>query len=69
MRLGQRLRLGQAAEWSLLGEFAEQSRTWRAGYAYRLGGTFDLGVEGSRREAANDDAPEHAIELRLRASW
>ena len=33
------------------------------------GGDFELHLDGSRREAANDDAPEHRIGLGLTARW
>ena len=68
LRLGQRLTLG-ASEWRLESEFAEENRTFRAGYGYRAGDFLDLGVEASRREAANDDAPGHEIMLRARMRW
>ena len=32
-------------------------------------GHLELGLEATRREAANDDAPEHAVAARLRARW
>ena len=67
-RLGQRLKLG-ASEWRLESEFGEENRTLRAGYGYRLRDFLDLGVEASRREAANDDAAGHGIELRVRMRW
>ena len=66
-RLGQRLRRGPS-QWRLESEFAEASRTVRAGYAWRLGGSLDLGVEGSRSVAANDEA-EHRIGLTLNMRW
>ena len=67
--LGQRLRLGSATEWKVEGEFGEESRTFRAGYGFRPGDFLDLGVEASRREAADDGAPGHAITLRARMRW
>ena len=68
LRLGQRLRLG-VSEWQIESEFGEANRTFRAGYGYRLRDFLDLNVEASRREAANDDAPEHEIGLRARVRW
>ena len=68
LRLGQRLNLG-ASQWRLESEFGEENRTLRAGYGYRLRDLLELGVEASRREAANDDAPGHGIELRVRMRW
>ncbi len=69
LRLGQRLRLGQATEWRLEGEFGEDERIWRAGYGYRLGSGLTFTTEASRREPANDNAPEHALVLRASMRW
>ena len=68
LRLGQRLEFG-AFEWRPESELAEENRTLRAGYGYRVGDFLDLGVEASRREAANGDAPGHEITLRARMRW
>ena len=69
LRLGQRLRLGQGTEWRLEGELGEDARILRAGYGYRLGSGLTLTTEASRREPANDDAPEHALMLRGSMRW
>ena len=69
LRLGQRLRLGQGTEWRLEGEFGEDERIWRAGYGYRLGSGLTFTTEASRREPANDNAPEHALVLRASMRW
>ena len=69
LRLGQRLRLGQATEWRLEGELGADARIFRAGYGYRLGSGLTFTTEASRREAANDDAPEHAVMLRASMRW
>ena len=69
LRLGQRLRLRQATEWRLEGELGEDARTFRAGYGYRLGSGLTFTTEASRREPANDDAPEHALMLRASMRW
>ena len=69
LRLGQRLRLGQGTEWRLEGELGEDARIWRAGYGYSLGSGLTFTTEASRREAANDDAPEHALVLRASMRW
>ena len=68
LRLGQSLRLG-ASQWKVESAFGEAERTYTAGYGYRLRGDFELGVDATRREAANDDAAEHEIMLRLGARW
>ena len=69
LRLGQRLRLGQATEWRVEGELGEDARTWRAGYGYRLGSALTVTTEATRREPANDGAPEHGIEVRATLRW
>ena len=48
---------------------AGEERTWTVGYGLRLGQVLDMGPDASRRETANDDTSEHAIELRLRPRW
>ena len=68
LTLGQRLELG-GSHWSLAGEFGQDSRNFVAGYGYRLGQSLDLTLEASRREAADDDAPEHGIVLRAVVGW
>ena len=68
LRLGHSLRLG-ASQWKVEGAFGETERAWGVGYDYRLGQALDLSVEATRREAANDDAPEHGVMLRLGARW
>ena len=68
LRLGQSLRMG-ASQWKVESGFGEAERTWGVGYGYRVGNALDLSVEATRREAANDDAPEHAAMLRVRARW
>ena len=69
LRLGQRLRLGQATQWRLEGELGEDERTFRAGYGYRLGSGLTFTTEASRRESANDNASEHALALRASMRW
>ena len=44
-------------------------RTWRAGARWSLGSNASLDLDGTRTEAANDDAPEHGIALRFTAKW
>ena len=68
LRLGQRLKLG-LSEWKLQSEFGEERRSFSAGYVYRLDGAFDFDLELIRREAANDDPPEHGMMLRARMRW
>ena len=44
-------------------------RTWRTGVRWGLGPDLSLGLEGTRRETANTDAPEHEVSLRARMRW
>ena len=44
-------------------------RAWRFGGRLKLGPDATLGLEGTRREPANDDAPEHALMLRASFRW
>ena len=54
-----------------LGESArEYTLGWRLAPVSHAGLDFDLGLEATRREAANDDGePEHAIALKLNARF
>ena len=69
LRLGQRFKLGRASEWRIESAFGETERTYTAGYGYRFGQSFDLILDATRREAANDDAPGHEMMLRARMRW
>ena len=44
-------------------------RTWRSGVRWTLGPDLAFGVEGTLREAANDNPGEHGIGFRLTARW
>ena len=44
-------------------------RAWRAGARWQVAPAATLGLEGTRREAANDDVPEHGITLRGALRW
>ena len=44
-------------------------RTWRTGVRWTLGADISLGLEGTRREPANDDAPAHGVMLRGGLRW
>ena len=68
LRLGQRLTMG-ASEWRLESAFGAAERRYAAGYGYRLGEALDLTLDATRREAANDDGPEHEIMLRAGLRW
>ena len=49
--------------------FSGEAREFRAGYGYRLGSGVDVTLDATRREAANDDAPEHAGDARTAVRW
>ena len=68
LRLGQRLTMG-ASQWSLESAFGQEERSYGAGYGYRLGPSLDLSLDATRREAANDNEPEHEVMLRARMRW
>ena len=44
-------------------------RTWRTGARWTLGPDLAMHLEGTRREPANDDAPEHGVQFRLTLRW
>ena len=52
--------------------FSQADRSYRLGWRLGLADdrvSLDLGLEATRREPANDDAPEHGVALRLNARW
>ena len=52
----------------LFSRLSPESRDeWRA--RWRVGPDFTLELAGTRREAANDDAPEHGLMLRVAVRW
>ena len=44
-------------------------RTWRTGARWTLGPTLAMSLDGTRREPANDDVPEHGVQFRLALRW
>ena len=54
------------AGWS---QSSDRETTLRLGQRLRLGSGLTLTTEASRREPANDDAPEHALLLRASMRW
>ena len=51
-------------------EFAgEGARWWRMGARWRVAPDASLGLEGTRRDAAEDDGPEHGLMLRGGMRW
>ena len=69
LRLGQRLKRWAPRSGASRARSATGSGTYGAGWGYRLGDALELGLEALRREAANDDAPEHEVMLRARVRW
>ena len=43
--------------------------TWRAGARWSLAPALAMSLDGARREAANDNAPEHGVQFRLTVRW
>ena len=68
VRLGQRLQLG-ASQWRLESELGQDTRSFRAGYGYRLGNSLDLNLDAARHEPRGDEAPGHEVQLRVRLRW
>ena len=52
---------------------SDTGRDYRLGWRLELGSSgatsFEFGLEATRRESANDDAAEHAVGVRVGASW
>ena len=44
-------------------------RTWRSGVRWTLGPDTAFGVEGTLREAANDNAGEHGVLFKFTSRW
>ena len=44
-------------------------RTWRTGARWTLGPDLAMHLEGTRREPANDNAPEHGVQFRFTLRW
>ena len=47
----------------------EMSLGWRLGLARSGPASLELRLDGTRRESANDNDPEHGVTLRLNARW
>ena len=61
--------LGVATPYIGLALSGENERTWRTGVRWQVAPAVMLGFEGTRREPANDHAPEHGLMLRAGMSW
>ena len=61
--------LGVVTPYAGLGLSGEGTRSWRMGARWRVAPEASLGLEGTGREAANDDGPEHGLMLRGVLHW
>ena len=61
--------LGVLTPYAGLGLAGEGARTWRMGARWKGAPDATLSLEGARREAANDDTPEHGLMLRGTLRW
>lgn len=57
------------AKWSLESAVGDDGRTVGAGYGVRTRDAFDLSLQASRHETANDDDAEHEFMVRARNRW
>ena len=60
---------GVVTPYAGLGLAEAGDRTWRAGARWLLAPHLAMSLDGTRREPANDDAPEHAGQFRLILRW
>ena len=60
---------GVVTPYAGLGLAEAGDRTWRAGARWSLAPHLAMSLDGTRREPANDDAPEHAGQFRLTLRW
>ena len=60
---------GVVTPYAGLGLAEAGDRTWRAGARWSLAPHLAMSLDGTRREPANDDAPEHAGLFRLILRW
>ena len=60
---------GVVTPYAGLGLAEAGDRTWRAGTRWSLAPHFAMSLDGTRREPANDDAPEHAAQFRFTLRW
>ena len=67
--LGGPYRLGVMTPYAGVGLSDGGARAWRSGVRWRVGGGFSLDLEGTRREPAAGEAPEHGVMLRGGLRW
>ena len=60
---------GVVTPYAGLGLAEAGDRTWRAGARWSLAPHLAMSLDGTRREAANDDGPEHGVRFRLGLRW
>ena len=60
---------GVVTPYAGLGLAEAGDRTWRAGARWSLAPHLAMSLDGTRREPANDDAPEHAVQFRFTLHW
>ena len=60
---------GVVTPYAGLGLAEAGDRTWRAGARWSLAPHLAMSLDATRREPANDDAPEHAAQFRLTLRW
>ncbi|MDE0202490.1 MAG: autotransporter domain-containing protein, partial [Rhodospirillaceae bacterium] len=61
--------LGTVTPYAGLALVDEGAESWRAGAHWQMTPNANLSLEGTRREAANNDAPEHGVMLRASLRW
>ena len=60
---------GRVTPYAGLGLAEAGDRTWRAGARWSLAPTLAMSLDGTRREPANDDAPEHGVQFGFTLRW
>ena len=61
--------LGVVTPYAGLGLSDGGTRDWRLGTRWKIGPSFDLNLQGSRRESANDNPPDHGLMMRGSLRW
>ena len=60
---------GVVTPWAGFGLAEAGDRTWRAGARWSPAPHLAMSLDATRREAANDDAPEHGVQFRFSLRW
>ena len=61
--------LGTVTPYAGLSLSKGSERKWRAGARWQVAPAFSLSLEGTRREPAGDNAPEHGVTLGVEVRW